>query len=136
MSIVLENVKFWADSKDLFLINLAKDLVGKELFEIEEDLTEILLFFSIFSLGCREAKLEDLADKYKWRSDTFIIGLKQLGLKSGSYKIYVTNKTIPGPIGRIIYKASNRAAYRMVELNRYLKVEEIENEKKPNKKKK
>jgi hypothetical protein len=116
-----ENVKVWLDSKDEMMIQLANSCLGKPM-PIEEELTEILTFFNIFSLGLIEMGLKDMSKVYERRIRLFIIGLKQLGFSSIDRREYMARRTIKGPFNRIIRRACGKAAYVMVELKRYLQV--------------
>lgn len=112
-----ENVKVWLDSGDPMLQFIGENLIGLEI-PPEKELTEILTFFNIAAIGCKEMKLEEEALKFKKRADFFNIGLRKLGLSNKSRYEYVLNRIVPGPIQRIIRRASSKAAHIMCDLVR------------------
>jgi hypothetical protein len=116
-----EQLKVWLNSKDSVLIQLAEDCIGLPLPQ-EQELINILTFFSIFNLGCKEMKEETIANIFEKRINLFVIGLTKMGFSGEFRKEYVTRKTIPGPLLRIKRRAFGRAAYVMTELKRYVEI--------------
>lgn len=116
-----EHVSLLLESKDETLINLAESFIGEPLPK-EEELVEMLVFFQIFAMGFREMGLNEIADTYHKRISLFIATLSRLGLTTQKRKEYVRNILIPGPLSRIINRASLRAAYVMVDLKREIPI--------------
>lgn len=116
-----ENLELWANSEDYFLKELAERYVGLP-FPDEKELIEILTFLSIFAIGCREMKLDNLAETYDKRINMFVLGLDRIGFARGDYKQYVLKRKIPGMLTRIVRRAFGKAAYITQDTNRYTDV--------------
>ena len=108
--------KYWRDTGDEMLSSLADSV--DELGELpeEKELTDLLTFYLIFSIGCRELKLEVEAEKFNNRATHFLRGLRALGLKEGVYHTFMGNKDLSGLYSRIQKNAALDASYRMIEL--------------------
>lgn len=109
-------IQYWRDTKDEMLGSLADSV--EELGELpeEKELTDLLTFYLIFSIGCRELKLEKEAENFNTRATGFLGGLRALGLKEGAYHTFMGNKDLSGLYSRIQKNAALDASYRMIEL--------------------
>ena len=114
-------VEFWKQSDDSILVRLAENIEEAKTIPSEEEMIEILTFFSVFSMGCLEMGLKDIAKAFEKRATSFIIGLRKMGLVPGKYKNYVLDCMLDGYYNRVINTAAYRAAYRFCDLSRDVK---------------
>jgi len=115
--ITSDNVILWLTSKEPMMEEMAKSFIGEPLLE-EEEMVEILAFFGIFALGCKQIGLTNLAEKFNKRADLFAAGLVPLGFSKTDYKQLVLDRTLHGSAKRIQNRACSRVAYVMCELKR------------------
>jgi hypothetical protein len=113
-----KHLKVWLNSGDPFLLDLAQKCLGEDILGGQE-LTEILTFLAVASLGVSEVELFELREVYTRRINLFIEALPDLGYNPGYHKEYLLKKIIPSPYYRILRSAFGKSSYKMLELKRY-----------------
>jgi hypothetical protein len=101
-------------TEDEMLVELGKNIENKGECPTEEELTQILAFLLVFSVGCRELKLDWIADKFSKRADKFSIALSRFGMYSGQLRNPLkNNQKEPLKYNRILSRATAIAAYKV-----------------------
>lgn len=113
---LVESIKFWRGTGDPMLSQLANSVEEMGELPDEKELTDLLTFYLVFSIGCRELKLDPEAEKFDKRAIGFLSGLRAAGLKEGSYHTFMGNKDLSGLYSRIQKNAALDASYRMIEV--------------------
>lgn len=111
-----DGIKYWRDTQDPMLGELANSIEESGELPDEKELTDLLTFYLVFSIGCRELKLDKEAGNFDSRATHFLGGLRAAGLREGSYHTFMGNKDLSGLYSRIQKNAALDASYRMVEL--------------------
>ena len=111
-----EGIKYWRATGDEMLSHLADQFEEMGELPTEKELTDLLTFYLTFSMGCWELKLEKESETFNKRADWFLGGLRALGVKEGTYHIFMGNRDLGGLYSRIKKNASLDSSYRMIEL--------------------
>jgi len=106
-----EHIQPLLDSNDELLVFLGNEYLKQKLYPKDSDVIDILTFLSVFSLGYRELKLDDLSNLYKKRIDYYIDFLCRLGYGMRGTMCYMSSTMLDGPLKRIINSVSNRVEY-------------------------
>lgn len=105
-------VAYLRSTEDLMLVALADIIETNKEYPTEEELTQILIFFLTFSMGCSEMKLPEIANNFKERANKFIVTLGKLGMHSGKTRNYVRQTWEPLAFNRILNRATAVVAYK------------------------
>jgi hypothetical protein len=108
----------WKDTNDPMLVDLALYTETEGKLPSEEELTDILTFYLVFSMGCREMKLEQEAENFNNRANALVGGLERANIKGGKYYSYMKKCAVDGVLNRIKNIASSRATYSMLDDSR------------------
>lgn len=110
------SIKYWHETGDPMLQSLAESIKELGVLPEEQELIDLLTFYLVFSIGCRELKLDREAEIFSKRADWFLGGLRAAGVKEGAYYSYVNARDLRGLYSRIQNYAATDAGYRMTEL--------------------
>lgn len=108
-------ITHWKETNDPMLADLALYAETEGKLPSEEELTDLLTFYLIFSMGCKEMKLEQEAINFNNRANHLVAGLSKANIKSGTYYSYMKKHAVDGVLNRIKNIASSRATYAMLE---------------------
>ena len=111
-------IAYWKETGDSMLVDLAISTEEEGKLPSESELIDLLTFYLIFSMGCREMKLEQEATNFNNRANYLIAGLQRANIKSGQYYSYIKKHAVDGVLNRIKNIASSKATYAMLEDSR------------------
>ena len=116
---LIKGINYWRETGDGMLIQLADTVEEAGELPEESELIDLLTFYFVFSMGCREMKLNNEAESFNTRAANFMLGLGKMGLQPGKYKNPITNFKFNGLYDRVVSISSSQAAYLMLESNRF-----------------
>ena len=117
-----QDLALWVSSKDVFLEELAQEYIGKPPMS-EQLANELLEFLCVFSLGCSQLGLPELAEVYNKRVSLFLVGFSKMGYSTGTYMFYTAMRKCYGTFQRVVRKLGGRIDYLTFYGNKFKKVD-------------
>jgi len=107
-----KGIAYLLATEDEMMVDLANIFNEEKESPTEEELTQLLAFFLVFSVGFGKMNLNSISAKFTKRANWFIGVLPVLGMESGKRRNYVRERWEPMMLNRIINKATAIAAYK------------------------